>query len=406
MRTVIYAALAAGIVAPSAAVAQTISVNSNKTVSGSSHGMSWTAQSLIVGQTSTATIAGGGNPIYLAPNQNGYSGVVGMLMQYDNGSAFVCSGSLLSDRRSILTAAHCVSNGFSSNVNGRAPGLVNTSVFFYDGMSSGVDPFIYNSPPGVTTIGVSNYFVNSAYTGQVIDQNDIAVLRLATEAPAFAQGYELYTAGDLTGDMFNVAGYGTRSVVGGAEGVTGPGEGAGVGRRRQGDNIFDYRWGDDAFAGFFTDEDAAGDNFFGSAKIDFSFISDFDNGTAPNDTSCRIALAVAGGAGAQFCNTGLGAMEVGTAGGDSGGPQFINGKIASVTSYGLTFGTGFGDFKPGLQSSWGEFNGFVPTYIHTSFITSAVPEPSTWAMMIVGFGAIGGAMRRRSKAQAGTLATA
>ena len=33
------------------------------TLSGSSHGLSWTAQSTIVGQTSTATLAGGGNPI-------------------------------------------------------------------------------------------------------------------------------------------------------------------------------------------------------------------------------------------------------------------------------------------------------------------------------------------------------
>lgn len=34
---------------------------------------------------------------------------------------------------------------------------------------------------------------------------------------------------------------------------------------------------------------------------------------------------------------------------------------------------------------------------------SAVPEPSTWALMILGFGAVGGAMRRR---RAGGLATA
>ncbi len=31
-----------------------------------------------------------------------------------------------------------------------------------------------------------------------------------------------------------------------------------------------------------------------------------------------------------------------------------------------------------------------------SFAGSAVPEPATWAMMLVGFGAIGGAMRRRN----------
>lgn len=35
--------------------------------------------------------------------------------------------------------------------------------------------------------------------------------------------------------------------------------------------------------------------------------------------------------------------------------------------------------------------------IGDGFITSAVPEPSTWAMMIVGFGMTGGAMRRRRR---------
>ena len=30
----------------------------------------------------------------------------------------------------------------------------------------------------------------------------------------------------------------------------------------------------------------------------------------------------------------------------------------------------------------------------------AVPEPATWAMMIIGFGGVGGAMRRRSKVRA------
>ena len=65
-----------------------------------------------------------------------------------------------------------------------------------------------------------------------------------------------------------------------------------------------------------------------------------------------------------------------------------------MNSYSLTFGTGFGDYKNGLQSSWGELNGFVPTFIHADFI-AGVPEPGTWAMMIAGLGAVGFSMRRR-----------
>jgi len=33
---------------------------------------------------------------------------------------------------------------------------------------------------------------------------------------------------------------------------------------------------------------------------------------------------------------------------------------------------------------------------HQSFALAGVPEPATWAMMIAGFGAVGGAMRRRA----------
>lgn len=390
-----YAAAAAVAMLPATALA------GPGTASGTSNGLTWTAKSTVVGQNSTATVAAGGNPIYLAPNSDGYSGVVGLLMTYSSGGQFVCSGALMTGGR-VLTAAHCVSNGYDSNVNGRAADLVSTKVFFYDGASSGDDPYIYNSPAGVTTVDVAQYNTNAGYTGEVVDQNDIAVLTLAGAAPSYAQGYSLYGASDLTGAVFNVSGYGTRSLTGGIDGTTGPGAGAGVGRRREGDNLYDYRLGDAAFGGFFTDRDANGENFFGTAQIEYSYISDFDNGTATNSQSCRIAAAVAGAAtavGRGFCTNGLGVREVSIAGGDSGGPGFINGQIASVNSYSLSFGPAWGDFKPGLQSSWGEMNGFVPTYIHANWIAS-VPEPSTWALLILGIGVTGAAMRRRDKAQA------
>lgn len=389
----LYAAVAAIALVPGAAMA-----NSD---SGSSNGLSWEASSNIVGQTSTGTLASGGNPQYLAPNAAGYSGVVGMLMTYSNGQQFVCSGSLLTSGK-ILTAAHCVSDGFYKTPGGVAAGLVRTQVLFQDPASNAADAAIYGLPAGVTAIDVAAYNIHFGYTGEVIDQNDIAVLTLAEAAPAFAQAYDIYTGGDLTGEDFNVAGYGNRSVVGGAEGTTGAGAGAGVGRRRQGDNLYDYRLGDASFGGFFSDFDANGENFFGhGAQIEYSYISDFDNGLDAQSQSCRIAAAVAGAAAAVangFCTNGRGSTEVGIAGGDSGGGAFINGQIASVNSYSLSFGQGFGDFKAGLQSSWGEMNGFVPTFIHADFI-NGVPEPGTWAMMILGFGFVGGALRRRGKAQ-------
>nr|WP_239024493.1 PEPxxWA-CTERM sorting domain-containing protein [Sphingomonas corticis] len=372
--------------------------SAQKVQSGTKNGISYTATSKIVGQTSTGTVASGGSPLYLATNKAGYSGSVGMLMTYSNGAQFVCSGTLLSDRRSVLTAGHCVSDGGGQ----KAANLVRTQVIFADDALSLADTSIYSLPAGTTSIDVARYYVNSKYTGEVIDQNDIAVLKLSEFAPSYAQSYGIYTDDLVNGQKFNVNGFGTRSIVGGAIGTTPPFN-AGVGRRRQGDNTYDYAWGDAAFNGFFTDV-IDGENFFGTAEISKSYISDFDNGIADNDTGCRTAAAV--GAVAGFgCNLGVGVMEVNIAGGDSGGAAFINGLISSVNSYGLTFGAGVGDFRcdpaPGncLNNSWGEFSGYVPTNIHKDFINGAiaagVPEPATWALMILGFGAVGGEMRRR-----------
>jgi hypothetical protein len=348
------------------------------TISGTSKGMSWTATSTIVGQTSTATLAGGGNPIYFA--NPSYNGVVSLIMNEGAAGNFICSGTLLNDRRSILTAGHCVSHGAGT------ANPISTTAYFTP--ATNPDSVTYLDPAS-TAISVSQYFVNPDYSGEVIDQNDIAVLRLSQAAPAWATSYGLYN-GDLTGKNYNIAGYGARSDVGGAIGAD-----LGPGRLRQGDNRYDFRLGDADFGGFFTPD------FFGedpSTQIDYSYIADFDNGLPQNDASCRLAGAFGLG-GPKYCNLGRGPTEVSDAGGDSGGPQFINGKIASVTSYGLTFGSGYGDVDNKLNSSWGELNGFVPVSIHTAFIASSMmPEPGTWAMMLGGFGVVGAAMRRRRTA--------
>ncbi len=352
-----------------------------KTISGTSGQFSYKAASRIVGQTSTATLAAGGSPLNFATGPR-YSGTVALLMDYGpNVGRFVCSGSLASDRRSIVTAAHCVSGGAGT------ANPLSTTAFFYGGPDP--DVVLFQSPLA-TAVSVDRYIVNPNYTGEVIDQNDIAVLTLSQFAPDFATSYDLFDEGDLTGDRFNVAGIGQRSDVGGLVGAN-----LGTGRKRQGDNRFDFRLGDGDFDGFFTDADANGERFFGTADVDFSFLSDFDPGRSSNDASCLLAGAFGLG-GAKYCNLGVGALEVNVAGGDSGGPQFIDGRLAAVTSYGLSFGADFGDIDEDLNSSWGEFSGYVPTYIHRDFLlASFVPEPATWAMMIVGLGMIGGSLRRR-----------
>ena len=378
--------LALAAVAPlTLATAAQAQVNTQvRTAEGVRGDLSWKAQSRIIGMTPTSDFAlpnlgGGGNPLFFPSGTK--SGTVALIMEYEGGARFICSGSLVG-KRSIVTAGHCVSDGAGTG------NPLKTTAYFYNGEPDERTPF----NPEVTAIDVTRYYVNSGYTGEVIDQNDIAVLRLASDAPDTAQVYKLFTEADLTGVGFNVAGYGGRSTIGGDFGVN-----AGTGFLREGDNIYDYAFGNELFQGFFTDLDGNGENFFGTADIEFSYVSDFDNGLAANDASRRLANGLGLGpiGNAFFADTGVGAREAGIAGGDSGGPGFVDGKLASVNSYGLTFGVDFGDCRAGLNNSCGEFSGYVPIYIHADFINGAIPEPATWAMMIAGFGMVGSAMRRR-----------
>lgn len=371
-------------------------VAAGKVQTGSFNGVQWSAQNMLTGTTNTQSggpIPNGGDPIYW-PSYPRDSGLVHLLMDYGQGGQFICSGTLLNDRRSVLTAGHCVSDGFGT------ANPLSTTVFFQPpgGLSPGTRIQTNGLPNGgATTVGVTQYFVNSQYTGAVIDHNDIAVLRLAQDAPAHAKSYGLYTVNDLTGKDFTVTGYGRLG-----DGATGANNFAA--RLRTGDNRYDFRLGDSLFNNGVLGDNQGWDDVLNApiSRIENSWVSDFDNDLAANDTACRVAQAsdLAGAAGAVFCDLGRGAREVGVAGGDSGGGDFIGDLIAAVNSYGLTFGSPWGDIDDNLNSSFGEFSGYVPVYLHADWIKSVlvsgqVPEPRTYALIVLGLAGIGAVRRRQ-----------
>lgn len=124
----------------------------------------------------------------------------------------------------------------------------------------------------------------------------------------------------------------------------------------------------------------------------------FRSGTSDNsDMMYRLTLGFADGA---------------VIGGDyvfgvvSPGGQFRNGTSATAGSTTYTL-TGFGWDRSRADNvsafravSGGDPFDYTGQFAYTAF-SAAVPEPATWAVFVLGFGALGGAMRSRSRQAAG-----
>ncbi|MEZ6069728.1 MAG: trypsin-like serine protease [Pirellulales bacterium] len=257
---------------------------------------------------------------YVVTTGQGFDGVVAL--EYPAfGNFEFCTGSLLLTGQHILTAAHCVA--------GLAPEDV---VIRFD------------LPSGPVRLGVSEILVHPGYSNYA-EGNDIAVLTLSSFAPSAAERYDIYRGSDEVGKVSTKVGYGRHGT--GTEGDTDS-----DGRKRSGQNIYD----------------AVGDILVGT-QYDFGQILgtqlayDFDNGDAQNDFF-----------GQEFGigDTGLGDNEVTSAPGDSGGPTFIDGLIAGVTSYGFG-GSGFvpTDVDEFLNSSFGEASVDARVSTYATFIDTA-----------------------------------
>ncbi len=191
------------------------------------------------------------------------------------------------------------------------------------------------------------YLPSSLSAYGVLTGFDVSVATLTSPAPAAAPRYELYTGSGDIGVSTVKSGYG-----GTGHGSTGATTSDYL--KRAGLNLYDT-----------TAEN--GMALFGWYPLQpGAYLSyDFDSGLSDNDAYGYVGLP----------HLGYGADEVGSAGGDSGGPTFVlDGgvyKIAGVTSWGVGF-DGLPDANPSNGSSWGELAADSRVASYTNFIQSVV----------------------------------
>jgi hypothetical protein len=295
------------------------------------------------------------------------NGVGSIFIQFASGSGFICTATAISPKH-LLTAGHCLRNGPSDTVANvlfvlpSIPAILPTNGFSVNPLFDFFEPLVGAFAPG-----------------------DVAVIELAVQLPDGIEFYELYRDFDEFTTETQHYGHGRSGT--GDEGATGN---ADFFYARTGKNQYDAEFAPLIGIPFFQ-----------------QLIHDFDNGKAKNDAApwwyspaflCPASIEkdkgnaskcnVARGQASEYRDKGFGDLEVGIAPGDSGGPGFIDGKIAGVHSFGFTYFCGgftgnVPDVTCGLDSSYGEMAGDARVSVNAEWIddqlqsgvSTPIPEP-------------------------------
>ncbi|MFA6136911.1 MAG: trypsin-like serine protease [Sulfurimonas sp.] len=220
--------------------------------------------------------------IYSVGNSSTLNGVVRI-----SSNGYYGSGTLLYGGMAVLTAAHLF-----SSVNASAN-------------------MVFETSEGRRTVACDAIELMPQYD-TLNDNNDLAIVWLADAAPTDAHRYELFRSSDEIGRLFTAVGYG--NIGSGSEGMssTPPTDIL----RQQAMNKFET---DAAVM-----KNILGSNMAWTPQNNAILAADFDDGTSAHDA---LGLLM------NDNNLGYGRYEGMIAQGDSGGPAFIDGKVAGVASY-------------------------------------------------------------------------
>ena len=300
------------------------------------------------------------NPKYANAGPNLRNGVGSIFVEFAGieGSGFLCTASAIGDRH-ILTAAHCL----------RETGDTVSRIRFI--LSAGLaTPIIIEG----ASFAVHPWFDFFLPFYGAFAHGDVAVIELAENLPAGIEHYELYRDADEFDQTTRHYGHGMSGR--GNRGATGDSSfffaRTGLNRYEQ---TLEPFLGDGVADQLLYDFDSGGRKH---NAMEWWFTSmwachpeNADNPSRAQDGQCT---TYKDGSYPDF--KGFRKLEVGIAPGDSGGPGFIDGKIAGIHSFGFTHGcegvTNGTDFNCSLDSSYGEMAGDTSVAYHQRFIDDVV----------------------------------
>ena len=253
-----------------------------------------------------------------------------------------CTGSLLTGGLYVLTAAHCLNEG-----GVKVPAETAIAATF-------------KLPSGEVSIPVSNYYIHPGWSGYESEVgNDIAILKLKKAAPSSIEQYEINRNKNEVGKVLTKVGYGYTGL--GAEGQDENSNSEA--KRYSGQNRYD------ALIDVLKD---ATESDMSELVLGSQLIFDFDDGSAQRDTLGRHFP--------RLGDRGLGKNEIATASGDSGGPSFVDGKIAGISSWGYSdrgfFKTNIADVdRVDDNGSFGEISGDTRVSFYAGWIDRVTKNP-------------------------------